>query len=334
MSKLKSKMTAGAVVAVALALSSPAGAQSTGTQSAGQAGSAMPCDSVSRAKLRDSTLDSSTRARLNANCNRSTNSSMRIPISKGETVAAPRVDTLVRVDTVTRVDTVASAPIHDTVTVYRTADTTTQTASGTVVAPMVVRHYSNGFYIGIGGGTAMPTGGIREAYNSGYNVSVPMGWDSQTGPLGLRLDLTYDQMHARSTLRATDDPGTAAGLTTVNPQIWSAMADLKLRLPFSGQFAGATTGFYVIGGVGGHYLRNYGSTFAVTNPSTNITDQGLQATSLNDNGSLWRFGANAGGGISFGLGNTELFVESRYVRIFTSAQRTNYVPIVVGLSIK
>jgi len=334
MSKLKSKVTAGAAVAVALVLSSSAGAQNTGTQSAGQARSAMPCDSTSRATLRDSTVDSTMRARLNANCARSASSARRIPISKGETVAAPRVDTLVRVDTVTRVDTVVSAPIHDTVTVFRTVDTTTQTAAGTLAPPMVVRRYSNGFYIGIGGGATMPTGGIRDAYDRGYNVSVPIGWDSQTGPLGLRLDLTYDQMHARSSLRATDNTPTAVGLTTVNPQIWSAMADLKLRLPFSGQFAGATTGFYVIGGVGGHYLRNYGSTFAVTNPSTNINDEGLQASSLNNNGSLWRFGANAGGGISFGLGSTELFVESRYVRIFTSAQRTNYVPIVVGLSIK
>ena len=111
------------------------------------------------------------------------------------------------------------------------------------------------------------------------------------------------------------------------------MADVKLRLPFSGQFAGATTGFYAIGGVGAHYLRNYGSTFAVTNPGTNISDEGT-SVSLNDNGSLWRFGANAGGGISFGLGKTELFVESRYVRLFTSHERTNYVPIVVGLSFR
>jgi hypothetical protein len=120
----------------------------------------------------------------------------------------------------------------------------------------------------------------------------------------------------------------------VNPQIWSGMADLKLRLPFSGQFAGATTGFYAIGGVGAHYLRNYGTTFAVTNPGTNLTDQGQQAVSLNSNGSLWRFGANAGGGVSLGLGKTELFVEGRYVRIFTSTERTNYVPIVVGLSFR
>ena len=330
MNKLKLNSTAGAAVAVLMTVSASAVAQSA-TQSA-QARSAAACDTV--AMLRDSTNVASSRmTRLNAACGqRSATSVRRIPITKGET--AMRVDTLVRVDTVTvsRVDTVASAPIHDTVTV--TVVDTVKSAAGEVVAPpVVVRRYSNGFYFGIGGGATMPTGIIRDAYSTGYNVSVPMGWDSQTGPFGLRLDLTYDQMHARSSFRSSDDPLNAVALTSVNPQIWSAMADLKLRLPFSGQFAGATTGFYAIGGVGAHYLRNYGSTFGVTNPGTNITDENTSA-SLGDNGSLWRFGANAGGGISFGLGKTELFVESRYVRMFTSHERTNYVPVVVGLSFR
>jgi hypothetical protein len=330
MNKLKLSTTAGFAVAAAFVLSSSAAAQITP-----QARSTAACDSLRT--MRDAgTGDSTTMARLNTNCGRrATNSAMRIPISKETAVAPPRVDTLVRVDTVTRVDTVVSAPIHDTVTVVSTVvDTTSRTEAGTVAPPMVVRRYGNGFYFGIGGGATMPTGGLRDAYNTGYNVSVPIGWDSQTGPFGLRLDLTYDQMHARSTFRSSDNVPSAVALTTVNPQIWSAMADLKLRLPFNGQFAGATTGFYAIGGVGAHYLRNYSSTFGVTNPSTNINETGLQTASLNDNGSLWRFGANAGGGISFGLGKTELFVESRYVRVFTSAQRTNYVPVIVGLSLR
>ena len=325
MSKLKLSTTAGAALAAMVAVSSSAVAQSA------TARATAACDTVSM--LRDSTnVDASRLARLNTSCGRTrlASSSRRIPITKGET--AMRVDTLVRVDTVTvsHVDTVASAPIHDTVTVVDTV----RTAAGVVAEPpVVIRHYGNGFYFGIGGGATMPAGGIRDAYNTGYNVSVPFGWDSQTGPFGLRFDVTYDQMHARSTLRSSDEPLTVAGLTTVNPQIWSGMADLKLRLPFDGQFAGSRTGLYVIGGVGAHYLRNYSSTFAVTNPATNV-DEGAPSASLNSNGSLWRFGANAGGGITFGLGNANLFVESRYVRIFTSSERTNYVPIILGLSLR
>jgi len=144
--------------------------------------------------------------------------------------------------------------------------------------------------------------------------------------------VTYNNFNARSTLR---DNATTTALTTTNPQIWSALADAKLRLPFTGRFlGGATTGLYLIGGGGVHWMRNYSSTFGVTNPGTNINDQGSQAATLSDNGSLVRLGMNAGAGVTLGLGSTELFVESRYVRIFTSAQRMNYVPILAGITIR
>jgi hypothetical protein len=274
---------------------------------------------------------------------RTTRSSKRIPISK-EPVA--RTDTAAgTVDTtmVTKVDTTTVTPVPvDTTTVTDTTtmrDTTTVVtpppppAETTVVAPpMIVRRYGNGFYFGIGGGTSVPTGAIRDAYDPGFNVTVPIGWDAPLGPLGLRLDLSYNQLDARSALRNT---GNAVAVTATNPQIWSAMADAKFRLPFTGRFiGGATTGLYAIGGIGAHYLRNYSQTFGVTNPSTNINDQGVQTATLQDNGSLWRMGANVGGGLSFGFGSTELFVESRYVHIFTKDQATSYVPIILGLSFR
>ncbi|HEX8946211.1 MAG TPA: hypothetical protein VF785_23950 [Gemmatimonadaceae bacterium] len=272
---------------------------------------------------------------------RTTRSSKRIPISKEPVTktdtASGTVDTTMVQPTKVDTTTVTPVPVDTTTKVDTTTVVTPPPppppAETTVVAPPVmVRHYGNGFYVGIGGGTSVPTGAIRDAYDPGFNVTVPIGWDAPTGPLGLRLDLSYNQLDARSALRSN---GTAVAVTSTNPQIWSAMADAKFRLPFTGRFVGgATTGLYAIGGVGAHYLRNYSSTFGVTNPNTNINDQGVQTTALQSNGSLWRMGANVGGGLSFGFGSTELFVESRYVHIFTKDQATSYVPIILGLSFR
>jgi len=283
-----------------------------------------------------------TGAKRTAKCpTKTARSSTRIPISKEPVTktdtASGTVDTTMVQPTKVDTTTVTPVPVDTTTKVDTTTVVTPPPppppAETTVVAPpMMIRHYGNGFYIGVGGGTSVPTGAIRDAYDPGFNVTVPIGWDAPLGPLGLRLDLSYNQLDARSALRNT---GNAVAVTGTNPQIWSAMADAKFRLPFTGRFVGgATTGLYAIGGVGAHYLRNYSSTFGVTNPNTNINDQGVQTATLQDNGSLWRMGANVGGGISFGFGSTELFVESRYVHIFTKDQATSYVPIILGLSFR
>jgi len=200
---------------------------------------------------------------------------------------------------------------------------------------MQPHRFNNGFYIGLAAGASMPTGGVRNAYNAGLNISVPFGWDAPLGPLGFQGAVTYNTFGARSTFRDGNGTDGAVALTNVNPQIWSALGDVKLRLPFMGRFfGGGTTGLYVIGGAGLHYMRNYSATFGVTNPGTNINDEGVQTADLRSNGSLMRFGVKGGGGVSLGLGAAELFVESRYVRIFTAAQRTNYIPIVAGITFR
>jgi hypothetical protein len=283
-------------------------------------------------RTRRAARKASTRTSSNSYGNTAT-SSERIPIHKEAAAApAPMPDT-------TTVAVVTPAPV-DTTTVVAVApvDTTTvvdtSTAAGTVGPIMRPRRFTNGFYIGLGAGAAMPAGGARDAYNTGLNVSVPFGWDAPLGPLGFQGDLTYNNFGARSSFR-DNGPGDAVALTTVNPQIWSAMADAKFRLPFTGRFiGGGTTGFYLIGGGGVHYIRNYSSTFAITNPATNINDNGVQSANLSSNGSLTRFGVNGGGGVTFGFGATELFVEARYVRMFTSSERTSYVPIVAGLTFR
>ena len=49
---------------------------------------------------------------------------------------------------------------------------------------------------------------------------------------------------------------------------------------------------------------------------------------------MTRFAIDGGGGLSWGLGRTSLFVEGRYVRVFTPGQDTDWVPVSVGLTFR
>ena len=209
-------------------------------------------------------------------------------------------------------------------------------SESTAVESLMRPHrFGNGFYAGIGGGKSMPTGSVRNVYNPGVNVSVPFGWDAPLGPVGFQGLISYNTFDARSTFREGRATSGATALTNVNPQIWSALADAKLRLPFQGTFLrGATTGLYAIGGVGLHWMRNYATTFGVTSPTTNINARGIPNADVSKGGSLIRFGMNGGGGLSLGLGAAELFVESRYTRIFTAEQRLDFVPVVAGITLR
>jgi len=202
------------------------------------------------------------------------------------------------------------------------------------------RTFGNGMYVGIAGGAALPVEQIRNAYNPGFTVEVPIGWDAPMGPLGFRVNLGYTQFNSRSTFRnsgVTTGTGTYGNFstTTVNPQLWSAMADVKLRLPFLGNFlGGATSGLYAVAGGGVNYFRNYSTTFAMTNPELNNTTLGTTTSVTSDNSSLTRGALDAGAGLSWGIGATEVFLESRYVTTFTRNQRASYVPIILGLTFR
>jgi hypothetical protein len=202
--------------------------------------------------------------------------------------------------------------------------------------PPKVKHYGNGFYIGIGAGAGIPIETISEGYNSGLTVAVPIGWDSQTGPFGVRANLGYTRLDSRSTFRNTGSVSGAgfgnsgaSSIASGDPQIWSGMADLKLRFPFSGHYDGANSGLYVVGGGGVNHFRNYNTTFALTNPEFS---NGSSVKSTSE--SMTRFALNAGGGLTWGLGMTEVFLESRYVTTFTEGRRASFVPITLGLTFR
>ena len=75
------------------------------------------------------------------------------------------------------------------------------------------------------------------------------------------------------------------------------------------------------------YFRNYNN-FA----STTGTPAGQNVTRTFNNEDVTRFALNGGGGLSFGVGAVSLFVEGRYVRVFTQGRNTDYVPVTLGLT--
>jgi hypothetical protein len=208
-------------------------------------------------------------------------------------------------------------------------------ATATEPAPMPMRRYGNGLYIGISAGPSIPVQSIDNAYSTGYTVDVPIGWDSPYSPLGFRLDLGYTRLGSRDSFRTgstffVNGTQQTATLATNSAQIWSALANAKLRLPFFGHFGGgATSGVYAVGGAGVNHFRNYNTTFALTNPEFNDNSA---ATSTRE--TLTRLALDAGGGISWGMGLAEVFLESRYVTALTANRRASYVPITLGITFR
>lgn len=244
-------------------------------------------------------------------------SSTRIPVSK---------EPVVPDSTVRRDSTPAPAPAAEPApapTVYRSEPTPVYVPAPTPVVRM--RRYGAGFYVGVGGGAGIPTESINNAYNTGYSVQVPIGWDAPYSPIGFRLNLGYTHLDARDSFR-TVGTGGAALLPTTDPQIYSAMADVKLRIPLARHLFRPSSGLYAVAGGGVNHFRNYNTTFALSNPEFNSTTPSTSE-------SLTRLALNAGGGVSWAFRTAEVFLESRYVTTFMPNERASYVPVILGVNL-
>ncbi|MGH7619222.1 MAG: outer membrane protein [Gemmatimonadaceae bacterium] len=186
------------------------------------------------------------------------------------------------------------------------------------------RHLARGFYAGLAAGASAPQRDLRNGYTGGWNTTVPVGWDTDDSPLGIRADMSVDHMNGT---RFQDQFGTttaASGDITV----WSVNTDLKLRAHAPG--TPSRTNVYALGGIGAHRVTQgvYGAT-------------GLNAgQNLSFANAKTAFGWNVGAGVSMSWGPTELFVESRFIQATTDmayhmnggiGTYTSFTPIVVGL---
>ena len=165
---------------------------------------------------------------------------------------------------------------------------------------------ARGFYIGIAGGAVMPQGDFDDGYDTGFNITVPMGWQRPLSPIGVRLDLSYNRFNAAT---LDDTPVEFDDATE-----WSALLDAKVKLPFGqvdlSQPVHRRSGVYLLGGGGIHRFTDFG-------------DDANDETA---------FGLNGGAGIEWGWGMNTVFLEARYISAFTDVENANYIPIILGIT--
>jgi hypothetical protein len=212
----------------------------------------------------------------------------------------------------------------------RSVDTTTSSATVTTESTGEVpmrsgTRWGNGFYVGIHGGTNFPQNEINGVYDTGYNVGGQLGWQPMGSPLGVRLNASWNRLNGRTlTNQQIGNVQFTGDLQSAD--VYNAFADAKLMLPILGRNR-VFGGLYAVGGAGLSYLRNF-DRFQTTTGTT----VGESRTGTFNPEDATRFAANAGGGLSWGVGNVSLFVEGRWVRVFTQDRNTDFVPVTVGLT--
>ncbi|HEY8833682.1 MAG TPA: outer membrane beta-barrel protein [Gemmatimonadaceae bacterium] len=160
-----------------------------------------------------------------------------------------------------------------------------------VAAPAGAQGY-NPFQIGAAGGIAFPTGDLGNVTNTGYNVSVMVGYKPQLTPISVRAEAAYNEFGSQ--------------VFNGNVNIPSFTGNLVFGLPMG------MLSPYAIGGAG------------LYRTSVDVTGSG----SAGEN----HFGFNIGGGIKIPLSPSfETFVEARYNRVTVNGGSFSFIPVTVGV---
>jgi hypothetical protein len=167
-----------------------------------------------------------------------------------------------------------------------------------------------GWYIGVAGGGAIPTGDFETlGYGNGLDIVVPIGWRGSFG--GVRLDLGYNQLQGRTFLAVRNEVG-AVTLNNRDPKIWSAALNLTGRIPLN---ARRTIGLYALGGGGFYHFRQLEANSALNG----FLGQDIFSDNVNERRTnRTRWGVQGGAGLDVGIGPASLFVESRFVNVFAN----------------
>ena len=145
---------------------------------------------------------------------------------------------------------------------------------------------------GLAGGATLPLGDVADAYDVGFNLMGLVNVQPAFLPVGARFDVSYHSLGGSSDL---------AGIGDLN--VFAGTANAVLTVSNTGSVRP-----YVLGGLGVYNLDTDGVTESVT-----------------------KFGLNGGGGIEFGLGGFNTFLEARFHSVFTEDSNTNLLPVVFGI---
>lgn len=162
---------------------------------------------------------------------------------------------------------------------------------------------SPGVHFGIAGGAAFPTGDAGDLYDTGYHGSAMLIFNAPLAPVGLRIEGMYARMDEKSQFGGSG-----------HVQVGSGTANIVL--------GPRAIGFrpYFIGGGGLYRVR-----FTASRAAGGFED------------TQDKFGWNAGGGMSFGVGPVaSIFIEARYIRVetdpnFAIGNHFTMIPVTVGL---
>lgn len=253
---------------------------------------------------------------------------------------ATRFDSLNKVESA-RTDSISRAEAMRT-------DSTTRVnpAAGAAIvseqnAPITrTRRLPGAFYMGLAAGSNSPMGDLENlGYDSGLNISVPIGWHSPSKVLGFRLMLGYNQLNGGS---FTAGGGSPVLLSNPDPKVYTAELNLNMRFPFNER---RTSSVYLTGGGGVYMFRNFGRGSALAGYLGNDV---LDPNDSANESTINKWGANGGAGLEFGIGTSALFIESRIVNVFAGRDdepnfssvfgekgtSVRWIPFIVGFTIR
>lgn len=147
---------------------------------------------------------------------------------------------------------------------------------------------------GVSGGIAFPTGDFGDAFKSGYDIAVHLGFQPATLPVGLRIEGMYNRFDLK------DNP-----LFEGHENILAATGNAVLAPKTSTE---GSLRPYGIGGIGVY----------------NVKASGADASDT-------KFGLNVGAGLELPLSGITTFVEARYHHVFGDGGSLGFIPLVVGV---